>query len=278
MKKIRMSNRIFFLLGFCLTVISAVFFYQNQKALASPKKFPGTVKAQTICLKAPHTGKLNCSDLKDGTFIERGKEIFKIDDDVLHAQKEYALALVSQLEKEENLKKICIEETMQEYIESRRLQKEQPEIDRQVVELQKAQASYEVVRANLLATQKQQALFEAQVDHQKVCAPFDAIVLDTFQKNGEWSQEGQQVVSLYNPSSFYVELSVEENDILLDPLHPFATIAVQLEDTLKEFKGRVKKVEKCTSSKNIYLEISLDSSDTSFLQPEMPAQVTFFPQ
>lgn len=197
----------------------------------------GTVEAvQNADISTRMMGYVRRLHVQPGDKVRRGALLIEINNADLAAKKAQvkaniisAEAAFANAEKDYERYKVL-------YQEQSASQKEMDDID----------ARYRMTKANLEAARQMEQEVLAQMAYVQIKAPFDAVVTNTFIKEGDMANPGMPLLGLESPEQFQVVAMVPESDI--DKVKRDTEAQVHLKSLDKWISGHVSEVS--SSSRN----------------------------
>lgn len=169
------------------------------------KVFPtGVVKAEEqVKVSSKTGGRLVFLGVEEGSRVEKGQLVGRIDDAELVAQLNQAQANLEQVEVDLETNKKNFERIFNLFTE--KVVTEQ--------QMDNARAQYRISQARIKQIQGQIELINAQIENTKISSPVSGIVFQKFASMGEMVNPGVPLVTVYDPKTLYIEVNVDEADI-----------------------------------------------------------------
>jgi RND family efflux transporter MFP subunit len=169
-------------------------------------------------------------DIRAGDVVKKGDVLIELEQHDLHAQ-------VQQAKQRVNAMKARHQEAKQNYERAIDLFKTKLISE---FELDKNQANYQSIVAELTAAEQALAQTKTALSYATLVAPIDGRIVDRFAEPGDTAQPGTKLLSLYNPLSLRVEGQVREKLALT--LTQGQRIEIELPAVNKIITGEVEEI------------------------------------
>jgi len=164
----------------------------------------GVIKAkEQVKISSKSGGRLAFLGVKEGDIVKKGELIAKLDDAELIAQSKQAEASLDQA-------KIDLETSKKNHERMSSLFAEKVITEQQ---MDNALSQLKVSQARLKQIQGQADLIQTQLDNARITTPISGMVFQKFINPGEIINPGAPLVTVFNPSSLYVEVNIDEADV-----------------------------------------------------------------
>lgn len=177
----------------------------------------GKVAARSSTIASDCEGKVAEIGVREGEKVEKGHPLFALDTALFDFAIEKLRGVQKELEEQLLSEERDAQETMQEYLGA--IQREELGLEGEgaaqrlfslLEEGQKKAKAAERERKNLETEEKLKVL---ERERRRFSAPFDAVVARRWIEEGSVVSFGQPAFSLYDPSSFWVEVPLEERHL-----------------------------------------------------------------
>lgn len=153
----------------------------------------------------------------DGDFVEKGALLGRLDRSLLEPQYAKAEAAVLQQEAQVLFQKAYLMKVRDDYERASKGFEDQiisvQALDHATRDLEMAEASLELARAELVVVEKNRNYLKEQLLHTEIRAPFTGQIAKRWQWKGNVITKGQAIFSLYDLSDVWILANLQETDV-----------------------------------------------------------------
>jgi len=215
----------------------------------------GTVTTRNIArIYSQEEGQLTSFTWREGDLVKKDEQLIKLDDKLLFAELEKALA-----------------ETRQAQIDLKRIRN---------LKKKKAASDDELSRALTAVniTQSEVSILKTRLSYTKIKSPFDAVITERLIEPGDVVKKNQHLLTLIDPTSLYVKAQISE---LLTPQLSLSNSVIINVDAINgsSFNGKITRIHPTinTESRQVIIEIDFDQLP-KIVQPGQFVRLTFTTQ
>jgi membrane fusion protein (multidrug efflux system) len=192
--------------------------------------------ADRVEISAKVLGRIVELGVDEGSRVEKGQVLVRLDDTDLQAQVEQAKANLAFAEKSLPLAGVSLERAKDDFTRAEIQFKGAVITKEQHVHAQQAlaaaEAEYAIAQSRIGLAKAQLAVVETQLLNMAIAAPFDGIVAKRWLLSGDVVQPGQPILSIYETEHIWVTANLEETKLAK------VKLAAKVEVSIDAYAGR----------------------------------------
>jgi membrane fusion protein (multidrug efflux system) len=209
------------------------------------------IDGNRIAVSSKIMGRIVRLTVDEGDGIKRGQLLVQLDTSTLEAQRALAEANISVARQNVELARASLSLVQEDYDRAAAQFKEkittQSQYDHALNALEMAQIKYKLALGQAKSAERELNVIQAQLSELRITAPVDGVVAKRWAFTGDIVQPGQPILTVYDTSSIWVTVNLEETKI--SSIHLGDSVEISLDAySRKKYSGKIILIGAATAS------------------------------